>query len=137
MKEFILYIVYYDFFYYFMHRLLHSRYFYPIHKIHHKQLQPQYYDFYNIHILELPISNVGLFFAIYLHRVYMYQLLCAVIFINIRGIMEHDARFAFLVGNHHLLHHQYFTCNYGEYWLDYIFGTLRTNKINDKLEKNN
>ena len=134
MKEFILYIVYYDFFYYFVHRLLHTRYFYPIHKIHHKQIQPEYYDFYNIHILELSISNIGLFFAIYLHRLYMYQLLCAVIFINMRGMMEHDNRFAVLVGNHHLLHHQYFTCNYGEYWLDYIFGTLRTHKINDKLE---
>jgi lathosterol oxidase len=102
--------------------------------MHHKQIQPEYYDFYNIHILELPISNVGLFLAIYLYKIYIYQLVCAIIFINMRGLMEHDSRCAALVGNHHLLHHQYFTCNYGEYWLDYIFGTVRTHKINDKLE---
>ena len=37
--------------------------------------------------------------------------------------MTHDKRCVFLVGDHHLIHHKYLKYNYGEYWLDYIFGT--------------
>jgi len=124
MKIFILYILYYDILYYFLHRLLHTKYFYyNIHKIHHKKFNIKYYDYYTIHILELPLTSVGLLLAIYLYKLYIYQLLFSIIFINIRGIMMHDKRCIFLVGEHHLTHHKYLKCNYGEYWLDYIFGT--------------
>ena len=126
MKELVLYVVYYDFFYYFMHRLLHTQVLYPIHKIHHRTFEPEYNDFYNVHILEVPLTSVGLFLAIYLYKLYIYQLMCAIIFINARGVMSHDKKFISLVGDHHLQHHKYFKCNYGEYWMDYLFGTLRT-----------
>jgi sterol desaturase/sphingolipid hydroxylase (fatty acid hydroxylase superfamily) len=55
----------------------------------------------------------------------MVQLICAILFINLRGVLSHDNRFDVIVGRHHLVHHKYFKCNFGEYWLDYIFGTLR------------
>ena len=64
MKEFLLYILYYDLFYYFSHRLLHTRLLYPIHKIHHINIHPKYYDYYTIHILEIPLTSVGLFLSI-------------------------------------------------------------------------
>jgi sterol desaturase/sphingolipid hydroxylase (fatty acid hydroxylase superfamily) len=124
MQEFFFYIVYYDIFYYFLHRLLHSKYLYSIHKIHHIKNIPDYYDYYNIHILELPFTSIGLIFAIYLYKLYIYQLLYAIIFINVRGILMHDNQFIYLVGDHHLIHHKYYKCNYGEYWLDYLFGTV-------------
>ena len=126
MNEFVLYIFYHDFFYYFIHRLLHTRYLYPLHKIHHKNINPEFYDFYTVHILEIPISSIGLFIAIYLHKLYMYQVGCALLYIHMRGLMSHDARCEKIIGNHHLLHHNLIKCNYGEYWLDSIFGTLRT-----------
>ena len=128
MKEFVLYILYYDFFYYFLHRLLHTQLLYKIHKIHHLKIKPKYKDYYNIDFIEIPFTSIGLFIAIYLHKIYIYQLLYSLIFINIRGMMCHDSRFIFIVGNHHLLHHSHFKCNYGEYWLDYIFGTTYNNK---------
>ena len=124
MKELVLYVVYYDFFYYFMHRLLHTQVLYPIHKIHHHRIEPEYNDFYNVHILEVPLTSVGLFLSIYLYKLYIYQLMCAVMFINVRGLMSHDKKYISLVGDHHLQHHKYFKCNYGEYWIDYLFGTL-------------
>ena len=126
MKEFVIYVVYYDFFYYFMHRLLHTRMFYPIHQIHHRRIEPVYYDFYNVHILETPLTSLGLILAIYLHKLYIYRLMCAIIFINVRGVMSHDKKYISFVGGHHLQHHRHFKCNYGEYWLDYLFGTLRS-----------
>jgi sterol desaturase/sphingolipid hydroxylase (fatty acid hydroxylase superfamily) len=39
-------------------------------------------------------------------------------------MMRHDDRFTWLIGNHHLLHHKYPQYNYGEYWLDWLGGTL-------------
>jgi lathosterol oxidase len=126
MKECILYVIYYDFCYYFLHRLLHTRLLYPIHKIHHKY-KPFYYDFYNVHIFEIPITSIGLLIAIYLYKLYIYQLLLCILFINIRGMMHHDDRFIFFVGDHHLIHHKYLKCNYGEYWVDYLFGTIYSN----------
>ena len=71
MKWFIVYLLYYDFFYYFMHRLLHTRYFYPIHKIHHQKYNPDYHDFYNVQVIEVPLTSVGLFVAMYLHKIYI------------------------------------------------------------------
>jgi lathosterol oxidase len=133
MKEFILYILYYDFFYYFLHRLLHTRLFYKIHKIHHLKIKPIYSDYYSIHILEIPLTSVGLFLALYIHKIYTYQLLCSILFINVRGMLEHDDRFIALVGDHHLKHHLLFRCNYGEYWLDYIFGTLYITNNEDEI----
>jgi hypothetical protein len=57
----------------------------------------------------------------------IYDILIVLSFLNIRGMMRHDIRFAFLIGNHHLLHHRHPKYNYGEYWLDYIFGTKYPN----------
>jgi sterol desaturase/sphingolipid hydroxylase (fatty acid hydroxylase superfamily) len=130
MKEFFFYIVYYDIFYYFLHRLLHTKYLYSIHKIHHIKNIPDYYDYYNIHILEVPFTSIGLIFAIYLYKLYIYQLLYAIVFINVRGFLIHDNQFIYLVGDHHLIHHKYYKCNYGEYWLDYIFGTVYKKRLN-------
>lgn len=124
MKYFIIYILHYDFFYYFMHRLLHTKYFYSIHKIHHSAYNPKYTDFFNVRAFEYPLSSVGLYIAVYLYGLYIYQLIATISFICLRGIMEHDERFVWIVGDHHLKHHTYFYYNYGEYWMDYAFGTL-------------
>jgi len=48
-------------------------------------------------------------------------------------MLEHDDRFIALVGDHHLKHHLLFRCNYGEYWLDYIFGTLYITNNEDEI----
>jgi sterol desaturase/sphingolipid hydroxylase (fatty acid hydroxylase superfamily) len=129
MKEFFFYIVYYDIFYYFLHRLLHTKYLYNIHKIHHKKNIPNYLDYYNIHLLEYPLTSIGLLIAIYIYKIYIYQLIMAIIFINTRGILIHDKKFINLVGDHHLIHHKYYKYNYGEYWLDFTFGTIYKKKL--------
>ena len=43
-------------------------------------------------------------------------------------MMRHDTRFVWLIGNHHILHHQYTNYNFGEYWLDKLGGTCYPNK---------
>ena len=107
---------------------MHTKYLYFIHKIHHKKLNPLYYNYYIIHILELPLQSVGIICPIYFYKLHTFQLICAILFINLRGIMEHDSRFPFFISNHHLTHHRISKYNYGEHWLDYLFGTLYVNK---------
>ena len=128
MFAFLIYILCYDIWYYFAHRLLHTKHLYWIHKIHHKNYQPQYYDFYTIHILEIPIQSIGLLIGIYLYKLYINQFICSIIMINMRGLLTHDKRFIYIVGDHHLNHHKYIFYNYGEYWLDYIFDTLHSDQ---------
>jgi sterol desaturase/sphingolipid hydroxylase (fatty acid hydroxylase superfamily) len=52
----------------------------------------------------------------------------AFVFVNIRGLMQHDKRCNWLVGNHHLLHHTYYVCNYGQYWIDFVLRTTHQDK---------
>lgn len=51
-----------------------------------------------------------------------------VAFLMTRGAARHDGRTSWLIGNHHLLHHKYGKNCYGEYWLDWLGGTLHPNK---------
>jgi sterol desaturase/sphingolipid hydroxylase (fatty acid hydroxylase superfamily) len=132
MFAFLLYLTCYDIWFYFVHRLMHTKYLYFIHKIHHKKLTPLYYDYYTIHILELPLQSIGIICPVYFYKLHIFQLICVILFINLRGIMEHDISFPFFISNHHLMHHRISKYNYGEHWLDYLFGTLYVNK-----EKNN
>ena len=134
MIQFLLHIIGYDIWFYFSHKLLHTRQLYFIHKPHHYYYEPKFLDFYKCYILEVPIVSVGfccpllfIYYKIFLLNWFYTQMLYAFIFINIRGLMEHDKRTVFIVGNHHLKHHLQLKCNYGEYWLDYLFGTLHDN----------
>ena len=60
------------------------------------------------------------------YTVYTYTLrdtLLVLAFLNIRGMMRHDPRWSWLIGNHHILHHKYSEYNFGEYWMDTLCGT--------------
>lgn len=124
MLAFFIYLTCFDIWYYFIHRLLHTRYLYFIHKVHHQSYKIKYYHYYKIHILELPLQSIGILLPIYFYKLQMLQLIYAIMFINIRGLLEHDTRITLSFSNHHLIHHKLPNYNYGEYWLDYIFGTV-------------
>ena len=125
---FLFHILCYDIWYYIIHQILHSRHFYFIHKKHHKQLYTNrtYLDTYSGEMLEFPLQTLGVSFPLLLEKENEKKIslfIYALIFITVRNVMEHDRRFAWLVGNHHLLHHQYPNHNFGEAWIDYTFGT--------------
>jgi sterol desaturase/sphingolipid hydroxylase (fatty acid hydroxylase superfamily) len=56
------------------------------------------------------------------------DIIAILIFLNVRGMMRHDDRMIFLIGNHHYLHHLYPNYNFGEYWIDSLCGTLYPKK---------
>ena len=96
-----------------------------IHKEHHKTAYNSmiYSDTYVAHFLETPFQGLGIFFPLIFIKFNLFVFVCSMLLLNIRGMLRHDNRFTWLVGNHHAMHHKNPKCNFGEYWLDKLFGT--------------
>ncbi len=123
MLQFILHILGYDIWFYISHRFLHTPQFYFIHKKHHEKREPRWLDAYYGDPLESAIQGLGVLLPFAIMNCGLWQFLAAVAFTNIRGLARHDAHTAWLIGNHHVLHHRYARYNFGEYWLDRLVGT--------------
>jgi len=127
--EFIYNVLCYDIWFYLSHLVLHTKPFYFIHKIHH---QPNYKtltykDTHIAHWFENLIQPLGVFIPITVHgykNISISTLLVSMCFICVRGMMRHDHRCTWLIGDHHLLHHKNQKYNFGEYWLDFVFNTV-------------
>jgi lathosterol oxidase len=121
----LLSIIIYDIWFYISHVLLHTKYFYKYHREHHLKLIPNFLDTYKASIIENLVQGLGIFLPLLFINYNIYQIGLIFIILNIRAIMQHDERCIFIIGNHHLVHHKYQNCNYGTYWIDYLFNTLR------------
>jgi len=118
--QILLGILCYDGWFYLSHVVLHTHALRPYHAIHHRHETPTMWQTYKGHWIEGPFQGLGLLIPF---PYPCWQFLAAFIFVNVRGIMRHDERFVWLIGNHHLLHHKFPTYNYGEYWIDTLCGT--------------
>ena len=123
MIQVVVSIISYDVWFYISHVILHSRFMYHFHKLHHTKPVPDYTDTYLAHSVETVFQGVGFMFPAVVYTYGLQDIILVLLFLNIRGMMAHDPRFVFLVGNHHLLHHKYGNCNYGQYWIDCLGGT--------------
>jgi len=125
-------IVGYDIWFYISHLILHTSWFFKnIHKEHHA-LNPRtmtFTDAYVGHRSEGIFQGLGMGAPFLLFEYDLYEPTTivsfgtALVLINLRGMARHDDRSTWLIGNHHLLHHVHPNTNYGEYWLDTVFGT--------------
>ena len=124
----LFHFVSYDIWFYISHVLLHSPYLYKYHKQHHTKIVPTFLDTYLGHVIEGPFQSIGTFFPFVMGLKYSYyDVILILVLLNTRGMMRHDERCVFLIGNHHLLHHRYPKYNFGEYWIDSICGTRYKN----------
>lgn len=123
----LLSIISYDVWFYISHVVLHMHSMYKYHALHHQTIEPNYIDTYEGHIVEHVFQGVGVFFPCIVYTYTAQDIVLTLLFLNIRGMMRHDARFVFLIGNHHLLHHRYSNYNFGEYWMDRLLGTAYPN----------
>jgi len=120
-------ILSYDIWFYISHVLLHTRTLYPYHKLHHTKQVPMFLDTYVGHRLEGPFQGIGMFLPFIFFEYSIFDIVIILAFLNLRGMMRHDERCVFLIGNHHLLHHKFPSYNFGEYWLDSLCGTKYPN----------
>ena len=120
----ILSIITYDIWFYISHVILHHRAVYKYHAQHHEKPIPQFLDTYHGHRIEGPFQGVGFFVPMLFLTYSANDIFTALIILNIRGMLRHDERGVYLIGNHHLLHHLHPAYNFGEYWLDSLGGTL-------------
>jgi sterol desaturase/sphingolipid hydroxylase (fatty acid hydroxylase superfamily) len=124
-SKILLSILCYDIWFYISHRFLHMPWAYrTVHHIHHALIVPTAWDTYVGHWSEGPLQSLGTFFPWVAYEYTIGDFFLILLFLNARGLMRHDERFVWLIGNHHLLHHRYPRWNYGEYWLDWLGGTL-------------
>ena len=118
----LFHILWYDIWFYISHIMLHR--FYILHQIHHTQPYETltWRNTMDGHLIETPLQSMGLFVPL-LYDTSLEPLILAFLFVTVRGLMRHDHRCSWLIGNHHLLHHRYRNSNFGEYWIDYVCGT--------------
>jgi sterol desaturase/sphingolipid hydroxylase (fatty acid hydroxylase superfamily) len=124
MNRLVVSILSYDIWFYISHVMLHSRILQKYHKLHHTRPNPNYEDTYIADPVETVFQGVGFLFPLIVYTYSVQDFALVLLFLNIRGMMAHDPRWVFLIGNHHLLHHKYGNCNYGQYWIDSLCGTL-------------
>jgi lathosterol oxidase len=125
MFNILLSILSYDLWFYISHVLLHTPYLYKYHKLHHSKTEPEFLDTYLGDSFESIFQGVGTFIPFIVYKYSIVDIIIILSFLNIRGMLRHDKRGMWIVGNHHLLHHKYPQYNYGEYWIDYLCGTLK------------
>jgi sterol desaturase/sphingolipid hydroxylase (fatty acid hydroxylase superfamily) len=86
-----------------------------------------YNDAYEAHYVENIIQLGGILIPYMITELYsqltIFKLFVAFEIISLRGLMRHDDRCSWLIGNHHLLHHKYPNYNFGEYWIDKLCNT--------------
>jgi sterol desaturase/sphingolipid hydroxylase (fatty acid hydroxylase superfamily) len=120
-------IISYDIWFYISHVILHHKIGYPFHKQHHRKQIPNFIDTYDASMVESTFQGIGMFFPVVVYNYTAMQWAIVLMLLNTRGMMRHDPRWAFLIGNHHLLHHKYHDWNFGEYWIDSLCGTRYPN----------
>ena len=124
--QFLLHVLGYDIWFYYTHRLLHTRTFWWIHAKHHeRQYNLRWPDTYYGHWIEVGVQGMGYLLPA-LFRLWDWpSAILGALFIHIRGMARHDERFTWLMGDHHLKHHATKNGNYGEPWMDILCGTRK------------
>ena len=119
---FFLIILFESIHFYFVHRLLHFKYFYKyFHHIHHRNINPGPWSGISMH----PIEHLFYFSTVLIHFIipsHPIHILFHFMIITIGAVVGHCGFDGFFIKNknkialghfHHQLHHRYFECNYG------------------------
>ncbi|KAH7106270.1 fatty acid hydroxylase [Auriculariales sp. MPI-PUGE-AT-0066] len=132
----VFYLLFTDYFIYWIHRLLHHPIVYKyIHKPHHKWLIPTPFASHAFHPVDGYLQSVPYHAFAFLFPCHRLTYLVLFVAVNFWSIFIHDSDM--ITGHplenvingpaHHTLHHLYFTCNYGQYftWADRTGGSYK------------
>lgn len=138
-------VVFHDFYFYWTHRLLHTRWlFRRVHGVHHRSRNPSPWAAFSFHpvealiqgsalpliLLVLPLNEyVVIAFAV--HQIVRNAHGHAAVESLPRGFARHWLGGRFVTTTHHHLHHETATGNYGLWftWWDRVFGTERADYL--------
>lgn len=118
-------VIGYDVWFYAVHRLLHVPCLYKkFHYEHHTFNRPTINEACYASKTENVLSGLGIFLPVVLQsRPSMAGLFAVYVFCFVRGLLRHDARAIWLVGDHHLQHHLDPKRNFSSKYVDFVFGT--------------
>ena len=111
--------------FYFVHRLCHKyKFLYRFHIVHHEFKEPigicavytHPIDYIFANLIPLGITPFAL--GMDIHTLSLLTIMGAY-----KTVKEEHSNYS--DNRHHLNHHKYFNCNYGEGWLDTLFGTIK------------
>ena len=144
---FFLIPVWESFYFYWMHRVLHTRLFYRFHALHHRNTDIGPWSGLSMHPIEhlMYFGSVLVHFAIASHPVHIifhlmfYGLYAITTHTGFEGLLSKGRKRLHLGNFHHQIHHRYFECNYGTLdvpW-DKLFGSWHdgTNKGKEKMKQ--
>lgn len=133
MKEFMAFVVYvffYDAYFYWSHRFLHQGWLYKnIHVVHHRSLNPTPFASFSFHPIEALINLLYFFPIVYFFSMSLELALVLLILTDISNVMGHlgydliprESRTKWwgrwlTTPTHHNMHHQFSRSNFGLYW---------------------
>ncbi len=130
---FFLIPVWESFYFYWMHRFLHTNAMYRFHALHHRNTDIGPWSGLSMHPVEhaFYFGSVLIHFAIASHPVHIifhlmfYGLLAITTHTGFEGVLFRNKKRLHLGNFHHQIHHRYFECNYGNLdvpW-DILFGS--------------
>ena len=120
----IVYVNGYDIWFYTMHRAMHANpALYKLHKKHHSVRDVSWRSATLADNVETIMTPFGLLLPIPLVGFSLPAILTAYGYCSLRAFAHHEPRCAWLVGDYHLQHHRNPRVNYGQPWLDKLFGT--------------
>lgn len=146
----IVFMLYQDAYFYFVHRLLHTDFFYKrIHFIHHQFVNPTPFTFLAQHPLDLFMQSLGGFLFVFLVPMHPADLVINSFLLTLMNVYAHSGYEFFPAGftripvlnllstsTNHNMHHSHNQCNYGLWFTvwDRIFGTLHP-RYNDYFDQ--
>ena len=114
--------------FYFTHRYFHSnKTLYKYHQVHHEFKAPIGMASAYTHPIDFVFGNmVPLGLPLILLQCDAYTIIILVVLGSYSTVVDEHSNYS--SNNHHLLHHIYSNCNYGETSIDHFMGTLRIKK---------
>lgn len=134
------YVIFYDFYFYWSHRLLHIGWLYRyVHVVHHKSINPTPFTSFSFHPIETIINLLYFFPIVWLFPMSLETALFLVVLTDFSNVMGHLG-YEFIPAltrrhwwgswlttpTHHNLHHQVSRFNFGLFWngWDKLFKTM-------------
>lgn len=138
--QFFLYFVLFDIYFYFMHRLFHTKLLYWMHKYHHRSVVPDPLSAFSFHPLEALLTGGFVPLMVLIFHLHLYAIIAATTFGVLNSVLIHSGHEVFprwwyrkdsfsrfyLSPMFHDRHHSTYRYNFGGFttiW-DRVFGTM-------------